>query len=393
MAGDCIRIGNMKILNLLRALKRSWSKYRPSVEVLIFADNLIHNLREYQRQYPNLSFAPVLKSNAYGHGLVLVAQILDKENIAFLVVDSLFEAMILRNEDVKSRILVIGYTSAANINNSKLSGVDFAITSLEHLQTIARVITKTKTFHLKIDTGMNRQGILPSQIAGAIKIIQASKYLKLAGVCSHLADADSLDGSFTKLQIKQWQEVVATFKKNFPEIKYYHLSASAGVFYADYLTGSVVRLGIGLYGINASPFVNLDLKPGLRIESIVSSVKTVAAGEGVGYGLTYRTAKPGKIATVPVGYFEGIDRRLSNKGFLKINDYFCPIIGRVSMNITTLDISAVLNISLGDKVVVVSDNQSDKNSVANMAAFAQTIPYEILIHIPPHLRRVVVKRL
>lgn len=380
----------MKILKLLRALKKSLSKYRPSVEVLISANNLIHNLREYQRQYPKLSFAPVLKSNAYGHGLVPVAQILDKEDIAFFVVDSLFEAMILRNEGVKSRILVIGYTSAENINSSKLSDVAFTITSLEHLQNIARAVTKEKNFHLKIDTGMNRQGILQNQIAEAIKIIQGGKYINLEGICSHLADADNENDSFTKLQIGQWQSIVKIFKDKFPEIKYYHLAASAGVFYADYLEGNAVRLGLGLYGFNASPFVKLDLKPVLRIESIISSVKSVAAGESVGYGLTYKTAKPAKIATVPAGYFEGIDRRLSNKGFLKIGEYFCPIIGRVSMNITTIDVSAVPDVGLGDKVSIVSDNQDDKNSIANIADLAQTIPYEILVHIPPHLRRVVV---
>lgn len=384
------QFGIMRILKLLRALKRSWSKYRPSVEVLISADNLVHNLRAYQRQYPQLSFAPVLKSNAYGHGLVLVAQILDKENIAFFVVDSLFEAMILRNEGVKSRILVIGYTSVENINNSKLSDVAFAITSLEHLQAIARAVTKVKKFHLKIDTGMNRQGILQNQIAEAIKIIQGGKYIKLEGVCSHLADADNENANFTKLQIGRWQEIVEIFKDKFPEIKYYHLAASAGVFYADYLAGSAVRLGLGLYGFNASSSVKLDLKPVLRIESIVSSVKAVLAGESVGYGLTYKTARPAKIATVPAGYFEGIDRRLSNNGFLKINDCFCPIIGRVSMNITTIDVSAVPDVSLGDKAVIVSDNQSDKNSVESLAKLAQMIPYEILVHIPQHLRRVVV---
>jgi len=381
----------MKILNLLRALKRSWSKYRPSVEVFILQENLIHNLRTYQRQYPKLSFAPVLKSNAYGHGLVPIARILDKENIAFFVVDSLFEAMILRNEGVKSRILVIGYTSAGNINNSKLSDVAFAITSLEHLQAIARVIDKPKKLHLKIDIGMNRQGILPDQIADAIKIIQDSKNIQLEGVCSHLADADNEDATFTKKQTSQWQSIVGIFKDKFSEIKYYHLAASAGVFYADSFESDVVRLGIGLYGFNVSSLARLDLKPVLRMESIISSVKTVPAGESVGYGLTYKTAQPVKIATVPVGYFEGVDRRLSNQSFLKIDEHFCPIVGRVSMNITTIDVLAAPDVKLGDKVVIISNKGSDKNSVVNMAEIAQTIPYEILIHIPPHLRRTIVK--
>ncbi|KKT25296.1 MAG: Alanine racemase [Parcubacteria group bacterium GW2011_GWA2_43_9b] len=380
----------MRILKFLRALKRSWSKYRPSVEVFISVDNLLHNLREYQRQYPQLSFAPVLKSNAYGHGLTIVAQILDKANIAFFVVDSLFEAMILRNEGIKSKILVVGYTSTVNIKNNKISEVAFTITSLEHLQAIVCAIDRIKKFHLKIDTGMNRQGILSSQITEAIKIIQDSKNIELEGVCSHLADADNADESFTKSQVRQWQSIVKIFKDKFPDIKYYHLAASAGVFYADFPIGSAVRLGMGLYGLNVSPLARLDLRPVLRIQSIISSVKTISVGEFVGYGLTYKTDKTIKIATVPVGYFEGVDRRLSNKGFLKIGDYFCPIIGRVSMNITTIDVSAVPDVKLGDQVIVVSDGRTDINSVESMAKLAQTIPYEILIHIPQHLRRTVV---
>ncbi len=360
------------------------------MEIIISRANLIHNLNEYQRQYPNLSFAPVLKSNAYGHGLGIVAGILDKAGIAFFVVDSLFEAMMLRNEGIESKILVIGYTSAENIKHSRLSGVAFTVTSLEQLQAIASQIRRPKKLHLKIDTGMNRQGILPSQTADAIKIIQGSKNIELEGLCSHLADADNRNTAFTDQQIKQWESAAEAFKKNFPEIKHYHLAASAGVPCVRQSAGNVARLGIGLYGLNLTPGARLDLKPVLRMQSIIGSVKTISAGESVGYGLTYKTSQAIKIATVPAGYYEGVDRKLANQGFLKIGGHFCPIIGRVSMNITTIDVSVAPDVRLGDKAVIISDKESDKNSVVNLAALVQTIPYEILIHLPPHLRRKVV---
>jgi len=360
------------------------------VEVFVFRDNLIHNLREYQRQYPKLSFSPVLKSNAYGHGLALVAKILDKESIAFLAVDSLFEAMMLRSEGIKSEILVIGYTSAENIKNSKLSGVAFTITSLEHLRAVSQIIDKPKKLHLKIDTGMSRQGLLPNQAAEAMGIIKKNKFINLEGLLSHLSDADGSDGNFTKMQIKQWQECSDIFRKNLPEIKYYHLSASSGIGYSESFASNTVRLGLGLYGFNVSSLVKLNLKPALRMESIISCVKGIPAGAGVGYNATYKTLAPIKIATVPVGYFEGVDRRLSNKGFLKIGGKFCPIIGRVSMNITTIDVSSVSEIKLGDKVIVISEKSEDKNSVEQMALLTQTIPYDDLVHIPQHLRRIII---
>jgi alanine racemase len=379
----------MNFFRILRRIKRSFATYNPVVEVLIYKDNLIHNLNEYKRKYPELAFAPVLKSNAYGHGLSQVANILDKEKIAFLVVDSLFEAMALRNEGMKSHILIVGYVSAENISNSKTSNAAFAITSLEQLKKINQSLGKEKKFHLKIDTGMHRQGILPNEIEEAIEIIQNNEFINLEGICSHLADADNNEENFTLMQIEKWQKAVDIIRQNFKTVRFFHLSASAGVKYADKIEGNVARLGLGLYGINPSPFVKLNLKPVLEMQSVVSSVKTIDAGECVGYNATYKADKTMRVATVPVGYFEGIDRRLSNLGFFKIENNFCPIIGRVSMNISSIDITSAPEAKLDSRVVVISHNSQDNNSVENIAKLAHTIPYEILVHIPQHLRRVV----
>lgn len=379
----------MRLFSVLRKIKKSLSSYRPSVEILIYKENLLYNLNEYKQKYPKLAFAPVLKSNAYGHGLTQIAQVLDKEKIVFLVVDSLFEAMTLRSEGVKSQILVIGYTSVENIESSKILNVVFTITSLEQLQAIDRQLKNVKKFHLKIDTGMHRQGILLNEIEAAIKIIKQNKDINLEGICSHLADADNEDENFTQFQINQWQKAVQMFKQNFTTIKFFHLSATPGMKYVDKFFSNVTRLGIGLYGINTASFPKISLKPVLEMQSVVSSIKNINIGECVGYGATFKAKKAMKIATIPIGYFEGIDRRLSNKGYFKIKDVQCPIVGRLSMNIASLDITAVPNVKLGDWVIAISNNPQNKNSVENMAKMAGTIPYEILIHIPQHLRRII----
>ncbi len=335
-------------------------------------------------------FAPVLKSNAYGHGLVPVAEILDKEEIAFLVLDSLHEAMILRNNGIKSEILIIGCTQPDNILKCKLSKISFTITGLEQLEEIACRASKRTKIHLKIDTGMHRQGILPEQIDKSIEILKANNSLILEGVCSHFADADNPNDNFSRSQIRLWEKSVQIFRENFKTLKYFHIANTAGIFYSKQTYGNVARLGIGLYGINSSFVKELNLKPVLQIQSIISSVKKIKAGKQVGYNNAYRLERDSIIATVPVGYFEGVDRRLSNCGYFKIGETFCPIVGRVSMNITSIDITSVPNTKLGDKVIIISDDANDKNSAENIAKTAQTIVYEILIHISQELRRIII---
>lgn len=381
----------MSLFKYLRKLKNSFTRYTPSVEILISKNNLLANFKEYKRKYSHFSIAPVLKSNAYGHGILQIARILDKEPVAFFVLDSLYEAIMLRHDGRKSPILVIGYTSPENINNSKLSDVAFTITSLEQLKEVARMIKKEKTFHLKIDTGMHRQGILPEQINDTIKIIKALRFINLEGVCSHFADADNPDDSFTKLQIGRWEKAIISFKQNFSKLKFFHISATTGVPYSKEISTNVARLGMGLYGINSSPLTNLNLKPVLQMRSVISSLKNIPAGEYVGYSITYKTSIPTRVATVPAGYFEGVDRRLSNNGFFKIADQYCPIIGKISMNMTSIDITSLPETKFGDEVIIISNNKNDLNSAEQMAKLTNTTPYEILARVPQHLRRTIIE--
>ncbi|MFH1246329.1 MAG: alanine racemase [Candidatus Liptonbacteria bacterium] len=380
----------MNILPFLRKVKKSFDTHQALIEVQISKRRLIGNYNEYVKKYPSLSFAPVLKSNAYGHGLVQVAQCLDHENSPFFAVDSYFEARALRVGGIRKKILVIGYTQPENILTSKLGDTAFTITGIEQLKEISRTITTPLLFHLKIDTGMHRQGITEEEVAEAVEIINKNKKIQLEGVCSHFADADGEDRTFSEGQVKKWNRAAEIIKNKLPSIKYFHLSASAGVVYLNNAHSNVVRLGLGLYGISPSPFLNLDLKPALKMQSLIASVKKIMPGDAVGYSLTYRADKETKVAVVPAGYFEGVDRRLSNRGFFVVSGKPCPIIGRVSMNITCIDVSEAGKVAAGDPVIIVSDNKEDENSVENMAKIAGTIPYEILIHIPQHLKRTVV---
>lgn len=360
----------------------------PLIKILISKKSILENYRNYREKY-KIQIAPVLKSNAYGHGLVEIAKIVSAQKPPFLVVDSLFEARTLRDAGINDQILIIGFASFNQIT-SPFRDIAYCITSMETLIELAKDLKIRRKFHLKIDTGMHRHGLLNSQLSKSIELIRSNRNIQIEGVCSHFADADNSDEKFTEKQIGQWNESVKIFRSNFPKIKYFHIAASAGAHYSGKIDANVCRLGIGLYGVNVAPFEKLNLKPALKMTSIIGSVKKLDSGTKVGYNLTYEAKDKTKIATVPVGYFEGIDRRLSNKGYLIIDDKFCPIVGRVCMNITMVDVSAVGDPKIGDEVIVISDQPDDKNSVENIAKLCETNPHEILVHLPLHLKRIIV---
>jgi len=397
----------MKILSLLRKFKKSFSTYQPLIEVLVFRKNILHNLHEFQKNCPGQKIAPVLKSNAYGHGLLPVAKILDKRNIAFLTVDSIFEAMMLCREGIKAKILVIGYTRVGDIKKNRYENVSFTLTNFGQLSEVAKKLGTKQSFHLKIDTGMHRQGILQSEIEKGISRIKSNQKIILEGVCSHFSSADSTDKKYSEFQLENWNDVVGKFKKAFPSIKYFHIAATAGSYYCGNKAlphseragilpqnTNVIRLGLGLYGMDPSPNRSLNLKPALELKTIITGIKKVQKGEFVGYGLTFKADQKITVATAPAGYFEGVDRRLSNCGYYKIGKNFCPIVGRVSMNMSVIDVSGATGhcsiVKVGDPVTLISSNQNDLNSVWQIAKLCDTIPYEILVHIPQHLRRRVV---
>lgn len=375
---------------LFRALRKARFSYKPLVEVFVYREHLLHNLSVFEHLNKDIAVAPVLKSNAYGHGIVEVGCIYDlKPSIPFFVVDTYYEALVLRNESIRKPILILGNTFIENIQKSKLENVSFGITSLEQLKECRDNLTETVMVHVKVDTGMHRQGLLPGELDEAIAILKNNEHFVVEGLCSHFPDADGEDDVFTKKQITVWNDTVKMWRKHFPETKYFHIANTAGEYFKN-IDANVARVGIGLYGIGVQPRQDLDLKPALTMKTTVSQVKRLKKDDTVGYGRTFTASSDMTVATIPVGYNEGVPRRLSNKGFVEIRGVVCPIVGRVSMNMTTVNVSHIPDVVRGDEVVVISADSHAENSAAHMAALAGTIPYVILVHIPESLRRVVV---
>lgn len=375
----------MNIRPWVRKLRRMFRQHEPLITVSISRENLLGNLRAYRAVYPDMRLAPVLKSNAYGHGLAVIAELLDQQDIAFFMVDSLYEAKTLRRAGIGSRIVVMGYVRPESIITSTLRDVDFAVTDLEQLRELAEGARYTTRIHLKLDTGMHRQGILPEDLPEAIELIRSNPRLALVGVATHLADADNEDEIFTRTQLQVWDTMLASLTDAFPSIEFRHASATKG---ARFEKGDVLRLGMGLYGYDTSG-QGLALKPVLSMRSFIASLREIPKGESVGYGATFKANRPSRIATVPAGYYEGVDRGLSNVGSLTVNGMPCPIIGRVSMNMTSIDVTDLPEERRGDLVTLISRAPEDPNSALSMAKLAGTTPYVILTHIPGHLYRTV----
>lgn len=386
---------------LLSWLSRKRFPYEPLIHIGISRSRLLHNLHQFQTLAPNGVVAPVLKSNAYGHGLLEIARALESEpNIPFFVVDSYFEAVALRAKNVKKPLLVIGYTRPETIAESRLKHVAFTITTIETLRAL-KDTKKAIPFHIKIDTGFHRQGIDPHEIPEAVEIVQTNPRIRLEGICTHLPDADNSDQKFTEQQLQRWSTIAAEFEKHFPGINYIHGCNTEGSRLSSTTHDTVVRVGIGLYGLCETPQITakLDLQPVLNMGTIITSLRTVRAGDTIGYSRTFVAKKDMKVATIPVGYFEGLDRRLSSGPENTPCVYFqvgarniaCPVVGRISMNITSIDVSAVPDVAVGTPVIVISNTSSDPNSIHSFAKACGTIDYESVVRIPTHLKREVVE--
>lgn len=373
------------LTNLKSLLHR---KYRPLNVIEISKNNLLSNYEYLSSINKQIRVAPVLKSNAYGHGLVLTAKILDELNPPFFCVDSLFEAYDLSNEKIKTPILVMGYIDPQSLQTKHLP-YSFAIYTNEQLQVLNKYQPRSNV-HLFIDTGMHREGVQIDNLNNFIKRIKKTS-LNLEGVMSHFGMSENPDHKMTKIQNNNFKEAINILSGNNFNPRYIHFANSSGLLESTnypYL-GNVSRAGMALYGIDPTG-KNDKLKPVLSFKTKIAQIKTIRKGEQIGYDFTFRAERKMQIAILPAGYNDGIDRRFSNKGFVRIKSKFCLIVGRVSMNITVVDISEISNAKPGDTVEIFSNLKLSLNSIEKQSRMANTIPYELMVHLNPLTKRVAV---
>lgn len=367
--------------------KRFGRKYFPLNEIDISADALLHNYN-YLIKLSGVPVAPVLKSNAYGHGIELVGKLLDKVNPPLICVDSIYEAYQLLNAKIKTPILVMGYVGKENLSVKKLP-FSFAVYTDEMLKNIKKFQPHAPV-HIFIDSGMHREGVPMDEVLDFFKKAKNTN-LNIEGIMSHFAKPDSHTNINTRRQIDNFEKAIELGKSMGIDFKYIHLFASNGIRNIEKYRriDNLTRSGKALYGIDIEKN-SKKLKPVLSLNSTIIQIKDLKKGESLGYDFIFTASRDMKTAILPIGYNDGVNRRLSNKGFVKVGNKFCQIIGRVSMNITVIDVSSVKDVKVGQKVNIYSNNSLDKNCVYNVAEMTGTIPYEILTHLNPSTKRITI---
>lgn len=381
-----------KIIN--DSIKKLEKDFTPLNTVELFKDNLLHNYNFFRKQSGNQNIFPVVKSNAYGHGLKEVVTILNETDAPYIVVDGYYEALTI--EDITDKkILVMGYIDPVNVANLDFSRFTFVVHDEVTVDAFGKT-GKDVNVHLEINTGMNRYGVSIDELDNLLLSLKKYKNIHVTGVMSHLADADGLDISYTKMQEDMFKQAVEKVLDYGYKLEFIHLAQTAGTFKTDNSFCNSARVGIGLYGIHtidknddAYETVTQNLKPVLRLKSTITKVINLKPGEKVSYNCTFEAKRPSRIGVLPLGYYEGVNRELSNKGVVRYKDQDLPIVGRVCMNHTMINLTES-DAKYGDEVEVIGVDKTQKNSLQYRYENLNLFAYGEMVHINKNIRRVII---
>lgn len=336
----------------------------------------------------------VVKSNAYGHGLIPYSKEVVRLGIKFLGVDSFEEALELRSVGIKTPIMVFGYVSPAYYKEASGKNISVTISNIVALENLVKTkLSKKIKIHIKVDTGLGRQGFLMDELQKVLDILlKNSKKIEVEGLYSHLAVGEDLHGrAYTMLQASRlsiWHEA---FKKaGFSPLK--HICASSSTMFFPELHFDMVRVGIGMYGLWSSADTKKafekkhKLHPVLSWKTIITEIKNLPKGTKIGYDLTEDLKRNSSIAIIPVGYWHGYPRLLSSKGVFNVNGKKVKLIGRVSMDMIALDVTGI-KVKVGDEVAIIGGEHGHYADADIMAQDSDTINYEIVTRINPIIKR------
>jgi alanine racemase len=329
---------------------------------------------------PGASLCAVVKADGYGHGAVQAARACLEAGAASLGIALVDEGIELRRAGFTGPILVLGYTGPEGVRRALGWGLSMTVISTDNARMIAAEAAsqgRVASLHLKIDTGMARLGIAPEDAGGTALEISSMPGARLEGVSSHFADSDSADGAFAAEQLRRFESALAGIESAGVRVPNRHMANSGAVLFHPEAHFDMVRPGIALYGLRAStdrvpPFTP---HPAMALRARVSQVRTVPAGQTVGYGRTFRAARDSRIAVLPLGYADGVSRALSNRGSVGFPSGRAPIAGRVCMDQLTLDVTDLPDVREGSVATVFGQGGP---SVAELAALLGTIDYEVV---------------
>ncbi len=357
-------------------------------------DAIAHNVRVASRLAgPGVALAAVVKADAYGHGAIPVARIALRAGATWLGVAVPEEAVALRADGIRARILVLGPITPDQAALVVAHDLDQCVSDVPQAEALSREAVsrgRAARLHLKVDTGMGRVGLPPRAIRAAAERIAALPGVQLAGLMTHFAESDADDPAFTREQLARFDAVSREVRAAGLEIPLRHAANSAALMRFPGARLDLVRPGIMLYGCHPCATRRADdppLTPALRLRTVVSQIADVARGASVSYGRTFVAARDTRVATLPIGYADGLPRLLSGRGHALIRGRLVPIVGRVCMDMTMVDVTEAPEARTGDEAVLIGRQGAAEITADDVAGLAGTISYEILSRIGPRVPR------
>ncbi|MEY2413951.1 MAG: alanine racemase [Acidobacteriaceae bacterium] len=364
-------------------------------------ENLRTNFRSIQQHVGNtVKICAVVKADAYGHGAVECSRALESEGAKWLGVTSLDEAVPLRDASLASRILLMtGFWRGEqeDVVRLGLTPTVWEVSQIELLEeAAAKFAVRGQSIHLKIDTGMGRLGASLEELPNICAALKSCEHLVLEGISTHLASSEVLDSESAQQQLRRFEEAQQIVRREGMNPPLIHIANSSAIISRPETRKQMVRPGIALYGYHL-PFeksggqieahCSLALKPVLTWKTQILSVKAVKAHQALGYGGIFTTSRPSKIAILPVGYADGLNRRLSSRANVIVKGIYAPIRGRISMDLTLIDVTDIPGVAVGDEAILLGSQGSLNVDAQRHAILADTIPYEILCNISKRVPR------
>ena len=368
--------------------------YRPTVAI-IDLDALGHNLHQISSRLPEgIELCAIVKADAYGHGAVPISRELDTLGVNGFAVATVEEGIELRTAGIRKPILVMG----ASVHGMD-EALDHALTPVIYSLHVADVVSQAARHrghavgvHIKLDTGMGRLGILPSEWRKHLRRFLNDPWLRVEGILSHYSSAEK-DPAFTALQLTRFKRALALAAQCGISGAQYHIAKSAGILAFPQGHYDLVRPGILLYGSYPDPSLRsrIEVRPVMNLRTQILHAKTVPKDTPISYGQTFRTRKRSIIATLPIGYADGYRRDLSNKGWVLVHGRRAPVVGNVTMDLTMVDVTQIPGVKEGDEVILFGAGREGLLPVDDLASCIGTIPYELLCGISRRVPRVYLK--
>ncbi len=368
------------------------------------AKALKHNISQFRSLLgKERKLLAMVKANAYGHGMIPIASAAVNSGSDWLGIHSIDEGITLRENGFKCPLLSVGYIPLHRLQQAVENDIRITVynnETIEKLGDICRSLHTKAYLHIKAETGTYRQGLNESEIIPFIENIERHEGLVIEGISSHFANIeDTTEHSYAQVQLKRFKKILNRIENREITIPFKHMACSAAVILFPETYFNMARIGIGLYGLWPSNEVYIssllrdrpefNLKPVLSWKARIAQVKHIPKGQFIGYGCTYKTTRETVLAIIPVGYYDGYSRGLSNVSYVLIKESRAPVRGRVAMNFIIVEVTDIPGVKVEDKVTLLGEEGSDSITADKLAALTGTINYEITARINPGIPRIV----